>query len=228
MATAKIIGILGGYGPYATNDFYKTLLDNTVTVKDWDHFHAILDVNPKIPSRARSYLFGEEDPTPHMLKGIERLKVSGADFFVCPCNTAHYFLNKCKHIPNLPFLNMIDAVVKRIVDSNIKTIGVLGSEVTVMSKLYEDKLTSAGIIVENVDDLKDVRIIIEAGKQNTNVFEARELMNSLIAKFKSNGCQAIIYACTELPIILPIKDSQLPVFDSSQILAEETIKFAKI
>ena len=227
MDTAKIIGILGGYGPYATSDFYKTLLDNTETVKDWDHFHAILDVNPRIPSRARSFLFGEEDPTPHMIKGIERLKVGGADFFVCPCNTAHYFLKKSEHLLELPFLNMIDAVVSRIVKSNIDKIGVLGSEVTVMGKLYEEKLIAAGIEVDNVDDLKDVRYIIEAGKQNANLPEARELMLTLIDKFRSNDCKAVIYACTELPIILPIKESILPVFDSSQILAEETIKYAK-
>ncbi len=227
MDTVKIIGILGGYGPYATNDFYKTLLDNTETAKDWDHFHAILDVNPRIPSRARSFLFGEEDPTPHMLKGIERLKISGADFFVCPCNTAHYFLNKCEHLLNLPFLNMVNAVVKRIVESKMEKIGVLGSEVTVMSKLYEEKLVTAGVEVENVEDLKDVRYIIEAGKQNANILEAKELMLSLIDKFKKSGCKAIIYACTELPIILPIVDSPLQVFDSSQILAEETIKYAK-
>ena len=227
MDTVKIIGILGGYGPYATNDFYKTLLDNTETSKDWDHFHAILDVNPRIPSRARSFLYGEEDPTPYMLKGIERLKISGADFFVCPCNTAHYFLNKCEPHLNLPFLNMVNAVVKRIVASKMDKIGVLGSEVTVMSKLYEEKLVAAGIEVENVEDLKDVRYIIEAGKQNANIPEARELMLSLLDKFKEGGCKAVIYACTELPIILPIKDSPLPVFDSSQILAEETIKYAK-
>jgi len=227
MSADKIIGILGGYGPYATNDFYKTLLDNTKTVKDWDHFHAILDVNPRIPSRARSFLFGEENPTPHMLKGINRLKVGGAEFFVCPCNTAHYFLTKSKADFGLPFLNMIDAVVDRIGESGINKIGILGSEVTVMSKLYEDKLIAKGLSVENVDELKDVRFIIEAGKQNTNIHKAKELMNSLINKFKINGCEAVIYACTELPIILPIKDSQLPIFDSSLILAEETIVYAK-
>ena len=222
----KTIGVLGGYGPFATNDFFNTVLKKTDAKKDWEHMHLIIDNNPRIPSRARAFLFNEESPVPYMLEGITRLKNAGADFFVCPCNSAHYFLKQEKNLA-LPFLDMVDATLQRILESKHKKVGILGSEITSMSKLYADVLEQNNIGTDTPSDLNDVRFIIEAGKQNTRLDEAKELMLTLIQKFIDNGADAVIYACTELPIILPIEDCPLPVFDTSSILAEETIKLAK-
>lgn len=222
----KIVGVLGGYGPYATNDFFQLLLENSPAEKDWDHLHTIIDSNPRIPSRARAFLFDEESPVPYMKQAISRLKNAGADFFVCPCNTAHHFIRNMGEL-ELPFLDMVEATTKNILNDGIKSIGVLGSEVTVMSKIYESELIKNGVSVHNVDDLQDVRTIIEAGKQNKGIAEARDLMSELIRKFKAEGAEAVIYACTELPLIIPIDECELKVYDSSSVLAKETITFAK-
>ncbi len=227
MEKTKVIGVLGGYGPYATNDFYKLILNAVNAKKDWDYPHVIIDSNPKIPSRARAYLFNEESPIPYMIEGIERLKNAGADFFICPCNTAHYFLRQIKQLP-LPFLDMVTITLDKICNDNVKKIGILGSEVTVLTNLYKEKLNQNNIEVENVDRLEDVRFIIEAAKQNKNLVEAKNLMLSLINDFKIKGAEAVIYACTELPIILPINESPLRVYDSSSILATEAINYTKI
>ncbi len=227
MEKTKVIGVLGGYGPYATNDFYRLMLNAINAKKDWDYPHVIIDSNPRIPSRARAFLYNEESPIPYMMQGIERLKNAGADFFICPCNTAHYFLRQIDQFP-LPFLDMVNLTLQQVVSDNVKKIGILGSEVTVMTNLYEEKLIENNIEVENVNRIEDVRFIIEAGKQNKHLDEARKLMLSLIDEFQKKGADAVIYACTELPIILPIDQSPLKVYDASSILAKEAVNFAKI
>lgn len=227
MEKTKVIGVLGGYGPYATNDFYRLMLNAINAKKDWDYPHVIIDSNPRIPSRARAFLYNEESPIPYMMQGIERLKNAGADFFICPCNTAHYFLRQIDQFP-LPFLDMVNLTLQQIISDNVKKIGILGSEVTVMTNLYEEKLIENNIEVENVNRIEDVRFIIEAGKQNKHIDEARKLMLSLIDEFQKKGADAVIYACTELPIILPIDQSPLKVYDASSILAKEAVNFAKI
>lgn len=227
MEKTKVIGVLGGYGPYATNDFYRLMLNAINAKKDWDYPHVIIDSNPRIPSRARAFLYNEESPIPYMKQGIERLKNAGADFFICPCNTAHYFLRQIDQFP-LPFLDMVNLTLQQVVSDNVKKIGILGSEVTVMTNLYEEKLIENNIEVENVNRIEDVRFIIEAGKQNKHLDEARKLMLSLIDEFQKKGADAVIYACTELPIILPVDQSPLKVYDASSILAKEAVNFAKI
>ena len=87
----KVVGILGGMGPFATVDFYKQILLATHAKKDWEHLRILIDSNVKIPSRTRAILYGEESPAPAMVKSINNLTRIGADFVVVPCNSAHYF-----------------------------------------------------------------------------------------------------------------------------------------
>ena len=221
----KIIGVLGGYGPYATNDFFNLILKKTKAKKDWEHMHVIIDSNPRIPSRVRAFLYDEESPIKYMLEGVNRLKKAGADFFICPCNTAHYFLNMEEELP-LPFINMIDVTIDRIIEKGITKVGVIGSEVTIMTNLYKEALLLKNIEVVNVEDLTVVREIIEAAKQNKGLKEAEIKLLNIINNFKDNGVESVIYACTELPIVLDTEKSPLFVFDSSSILAEEAIKYA--
>ncbi len=225
---SSVIGVLGGYGPYATVEFYRLLLQNTTAKKDWDFNHIIIDSNPRIPSRARAYLFNEASPVEYMKEGINRLKKAGADFFVCPCNTAHFFLRKIKDDFPLPFVDMVNATIEEILKHKIKSIGIIGSEVTVLSQLYEKELVKHNIRVENVNDLSDVRFIIEAAKQNKNLKIAKQKMLNIIKTFSKLNVDAVIYACTELLIVLPINECSLKVFETSDILAKKAIKKTKM
>lgn len=216
------VGILGGYGPYATADFYKLILDSTSAEKDWDHLHVIIDSNPKIPSRARAYLFNEESPLSYMIEGIDRLKNAGADFFVCPCNSAHYFLQQQKEF-SLPFMDMTELVVEEVLKNKKNKIGVIGSEVTVGGKIYDKPLNSKGIEVLHVDDLSMVRKVIEYGKHNKDLADGKVLLLNLIDELKSKGAEGIIYACTELSIVLPSEEVDFLIFDTGKILAQSVI-----
>jgi|SRR5690554_873315 len=224
MKINKTVGILGGYGPYATADFYKLILDSTSAEKDWDHLHVIIDSNPKIPSRARAYLFNEESPIKYMLEGIDRLENAGADFFVCPCNSAHYFLQQQKEF-SLPFLDMTEVVVEEILKTKKNKIGIIGSEVTVGGRVYDKPLESKGIETIHVDDLSKVRKVIEYGKHNKNLTMGKVLLLELIEELKSKGAEGIIYACTELPIVLPSEEVDFLIFDTSKILAQKAVNY---
>lgn len=224
----QTIGILGGYGPYATHFFFKLILDNTVAQKDWEHHHIIIENNPRIPSRARAYLFNEESPFPYMLESISRLKNAGASFFACPCNTAHFFLRQYKLDTDfeLPFVDMVDCTVEQIVKDKRRKVGLIGSEVTVQAKLYEAPLKSKEIELVNIEYLEEARSIIEAGKTNTNILEAKNKLNLLFKELIDKGAEAIIYGCTELPLVIPIDETDVTIYDTSLILAKKCIELA--
>jgi len=226
MKKHKTVGVLGGYGPYATADFYKLILDSNPAKKDWDHLHVIIDSNPKIPSRARAFLFNEESPLKYMIEGVNRLKNAGADVFVCPCNSAHYFLQQQEYF-EIPFLDMTKVVVDRIIKSKKRKIGVIGSEVTVGGEIYDKPLSEKGIETIHVEDLSRVRKVIEYGKHNKELEVGKLILLELIEELKSKGAEGIIYACTELPIVLPSEEVDFLIFDTSKILAESVIEIAK-
>src|SRR5205823_6344060 len=105
----KVIGVLGGMGPWATLDLFEKILRLTPAQVDQDHFRLVIDNNPKIPDRSPAILGDSEDPTPALVATAKNLQQHGADFLVIPCNTAHFFYERvasavprpsCRGAPN--------------------------------------------------------------------------------------------------------------------------------
>jgi len=46
-----------------------------------------------------------------LIKSAKMLELSGADFLIMPCNTAHYFIDTIKNNVNIPILNMLEETV---------------------------------------------------------------------------------------------------------------------
>lgn len=222
----KTVGILGGYGPLATSLFFNQIIQKTQTESDKDHLHIIVDCNPKIPSRARAYLFDEESPISYMIESLENMKDAGCDFFVCPCNSAHYFLRNA--VLPIPMLDMISSTVTDICNSGKKKVVLIGSEVTIGSQMYQKEASEyKDIEIVSHGNLEEMRFIIEAGKTQKNLEKAKYLLRQIISHYKHKGFDGIIYGCTEFPLVLDSKESELYVFDTVEILSRKTVEYAK-
>lgn len=220
----KCVGVLGGYGPLATAHFFRQLITLTPASKDWEHLHIIVNNNPKVPSRARAFLYGEQDPTLKMIEEIERLRSAGAEFFVCPCNSAHYFLRKLPTTP-LPFIDMVEVTISRLKEAGFRRSLLLGSEVTMRGGTYADLAAANGLCIDPYPDASRVRAIIEAGKTGANLVEASESLVGIL-KDATSRYDSAIFACTELPLVVNPSNMIMPVIDTSQVLAEETVRYA--
>lgn len=220
----KNVGVLGGYGPYATSLFFETLINDTPAEKDGDHLRVIIENNPRIPSRARAYLFNEESPLPYMIAGIENLKKCGAEFFVCPCNSAHYFLRDAE-LP-LPMLDMISLTVARQSREGYKKSLLLGSEITLRSGMYEKDASGYGVEVVPYENESEVRFIIEAGKTKRNLTEAQHILQKIVSHSERKGFSCVIFGCTELALVINPNRIEFPILDTINILSQETVKYA--
>ena len=71
----KRLGILGGMGPQATNDFYQFILDRTDAHKDQEHLSAVIFSDADMPDRTAAILSGETQPVyDRMLAGAKLLE----------------------------------------------------------------------------------------------------------------------------------------------------------
>ena len=225
----RTIGVLGGMGPYATLDFLRLILDLTGADKDWDHIRVIVDNNPKIPSRTRAYLFGETDPVPKMSNGIRNLIKAGADFVVVPCNSAHYFLGRVFDDIKVPFVDMVESTAKEVLGRGWTKVGLLAGEVTVGAGLYEKILNPKGVevIQVNGDEQILVRSVIEDVKKCEITAQTKQVMGKLFGSLTSRGAQSILLGCTELQAVVNGLNPGVPIVDSLEILARESIKEAR-
>jgi aspartate racemase len=222
----KVIGILGGMGSYATLDFMKKIVENTPANKDWEHLHIISDINPKIPSRTRAILYNEISPVKEMIKSIKQLEKCNVDFVVIPCNSAHYFLPQIQPKVNVKILNMLKITANYISKKpNIKKVGIIGGYITTEKKLYNKYLKNIKVIYGNDEMKKESYEIIEQVKLNQLNKKLENRTKKLIDKFTE--CDAVILACTELPIALNNTKTQIPTFNPNLIVAKEIVRISK-
>lgn len=222
----KIIGILGGMGPYATLDFFKTILDLVPAKKDWDYPRILIDNNVKIPSRTRALLYDEEKPTSYIIQSINNLTKIGADFAVVPCNSAHYFYEEVTPYIKIPWLNMIQIAAETVQKKHKKKPLILGGYITIKKRLYSKYISDAVYLSQSENDL--VNTLIEEIKLTSHLsLSSRKKLEKLVEKNRK-GIDCIILACTELPIVYKDKKiCDITTIDANLEYAKETIKFAE-
>lgn len=164
-----------------------------------------------------------------MLSSAQKLKAQGADFLICPDNTIHQAFELVEKRSPLPWLHIAEVVVAAAQQRGFQKLGVLGTQWLVESNVYPEKIEHAGIAWQrpsNEEVIEIGRIIME--ELVHGVFKASSInyFEKVIENLKSNGCDAVILGCTEIPLIINDSNSLLPTLDSNRLLAEAAIKVA--
>lgn len=164
-----------------------------------------------------------------LLRGVEVVRDGGADFFVCPDNTAHLVLEKIADSLPLPGLHIADAVCGEILRNGWTSAGLLGTEWTMGGAVYEQRLSAHGI--ERLVPPQSTRTIIhnaifEELCQGVFRQDTTGVFLDAIDELASRGAQCVILGCTEIPLIVTHENSSLPVLDSTRLLARDGVRVA--
>jgi aspartate racemase len=164
-----------------------------------------------------------------MLSSAHKLKVSGADFLICPDNTIHHAFDLVAPKSPLPWLHIVEEVANAAKQRGFRKLGVTGTKYTMEGTVYPQMLTAAGIeyIVPNADQRKRIDDIIFDELVN-GIFtdESRTYFQQVIGSMSNQGCDAVVLGCTEIPLIVDDRTSPLPTLDSTRILARAAIRKA--
>jgi len=226
----KVIGILGGMGPAATVDLFQRIVQLTPARSDEDHLHILVDCNPQIPSRQKAVQGAGPDPTPELLATARNLERAGADFLVVPCNSAHIFLPRVRAHLGIPILDMIAETV-RVVEERVppgRAVGLLATIAVLETGLYERPLRERGrkVVLPDKEDRQELMAVVYAVKGGDTGEAVRGRLLRVAQRLMEQGAQALITACTELPLLLRDGDLPVPVIDPTQVLAEAAVRYA--
>lgn len=160
---------------------------------------------------------------------VRRLADAGADFFVCPDNTAHMALEQPGEELALPGLHIAEVVADRAAGDGRKRVGVLGTRYLMDGPIYPRAFASRGITAE-VPEAGDRHIINEIifDELVNGVFTAasRQAYVRIIEQLAARGCDAVALVCTEIPLLVAPDDSPLPTLDSTRLLARAAFDVA--
>ena len=209
---------MGGFGGFATLDFFRRLLETFNTGRERDYPRIVMDNDFTMPSRTRALLYDEEIPliTEMMARSMRNLISIGADKIVLVCGTAHWFLDGVyKLVPEAEerVVDIINATGEKLQSDGISSCYAIAAEGTMLRKLYNRKLEKYGIEVTSPGeaDWPKVREFIEATKQNKiTPAVKREFREFIIRRVggvlpSADGKVHVILGCTELP---PLVDEE--------------------
>ncbi|MCL6570354.1 MAG: amino acid racemase [Bacillus sp. (in: Bacteria)] len=222
----KVVGIIGGMGPLATVDLMNKIISYTPALRDQDHIHIIADNYTQIPDRTNAILGKGTDPTRYLIQSAQLLENAGADFLVIACNTAHYFFESVKKSVSIPILHMPLETIRFLQENNFRKVGLLATDGTIKTKLYQHLCENYGIevIEPDIEFQKEVMEGIYAIKGD-NLEKGRLCLTKVANKLIKRGAEAIVAGCTEIPLVL--KSSQdIFIIDPTEILAKTVIKTA--
>ena len=220
------LGVLGGMGPQATQVFYQFVLDRTDAVRDQDHLPTVILSDTGMPDRTSAILSGDTGALYQRLLGDARLLENcGCTAIAIPCNTSHYFVDRLQGDVNVPIIHMIREAAAALAAQGKKRPGILATEGTIRSGLYQKECAALGMeaVAPDEETQKLVTSIIydeiKQGEQGS-----REKFAQIDRAIRAAGCDCAILACTELSVFATYHS--LPPFylDAMMVLAEQAVE----
>lgn len=237
-----IPGILGGLGPLAHVEFERLLIQlNAERHPGQDQHHPVWVVvsATNVPDRTLSLAGEQESCAPWLIRYGQFLQQMGADFMVVTCNTAHAFYNQVQPHLALPWLHLMDLTSHHIrrQHPHCAKIGILATDGTVRSQLYEQSLRHQGLTPIALplgspaqQQVMDAIYHPEWGVKSTGDRVdplAHAALASAIAVLQQQGAQLIIAGCTELSVAFNrISPPDLPWVDPLEVVAQTTLNLA--
>ena len=221
----KTIGLIGGMSWESTVTYYK-IINETVKEKLGGlhsakcilysvDFHEIEECQANGNWEKSGEILGE---------AANNLEKAGADFIVICTNTMHKVINQIKEKISIPILHIAEMTAEKILEKGLKNIALLGTKYTMEQDFYKSKLIEKGINVI-IPDKNDIEIINKViydelclGTINSN---SKKKFLEIVDKLRSKGAEGIILGCTEIGLLIKNEDTDVPLFDTAVIHAEE-------
>lgn len=184
------------------------------------HTHSLADYVERLDRGDRAGVAGL------MLSSAHKLGRAGANFLICPDNTIHQAMDDVLPHSPLPWLHIAEVVAAEAKMRGFRRLGITGTRWLVDSEVYPEKIEAEGLAwLRPTDAERDEtnRIIMDELVQGIFTPEAVAAYQRVMGRMKTEGCDAVILGCTEIPLIMNDGNSPLPTLDSTRLLARAAL-----
>jgi aspartate racemase len=164
-----------------------------------------------------------------MLESARLLAEAGADFAICPDNSAHLAWEHVQAGTPIPWLHIATVVGEEARRRGFLRVGILGTRYTMGGPVYREALGALGIeaVVPEAADFEAVdRIIFDELVNGVFSDASRRFYNEAIARLAGRGCDVAALVCTEIPLLVREDEAPLPTLDSTRLLARAALQEA--
>ena len=221
----KTIGLIGGMSWESTVTYYKIINETVKEKLGGLHSAKCILYSMDFQEIEECQANGNWEKSGEILgEAANNLEKAGADFIVICTNTMHKVINQIKEKISIPILHIAEMTAEKILEKGLKNIALLGTKYTMEQDFYKSKLIEKGINVI-IPDKNDIEIINKViydelclGTINSN---SKKKFLEIVHKLRSKGAEGIILGCTEIGLLIKNEDTDVPLFDTAVIHAEE-------
>ncbi|MGQ4878598.1 aspartate/glutamate racemase family protein [Billgrantia sp. LNSP4103-1] len=227
----KTIGLLGGMSWESTASYYRALNEGVKAALGGLHSAKLCLYSVDFAEIERLQHAGDWDATAEILSRAARsVEAGGADFLMIGTNTMHKVAPQIAEAVSIPLLHIADATARRLAADGMRRVGLLGTRFTMEQDFYKGRITeNFGIEVMVPDEAQRdlVHEVIYTELCQGEVKEAsRQRYLEIIATLRERGAEAVILGCTEIALLVQQRHTEVPLYDTTAIHAEEAVKWA--
>ena len=221
----KTIGLIGGMSWESTATYYKIINETIKEKLGGLHSAKCILYSVDFQEIEECQANGNWEKSGEILgEAANNLEKAGADFIVICTNTMHKVVNQIKEKISIPILHIAEMTAEKILEKGLKNIALLGTKYTMEQDFYKSKLIEKGINVI-IPDKNDIEIINKViydelclGIINSN---SKKKFLEIVDKLRNKGAEGIILGCTEIGLLIKNEDTDVPLFDTAIIHAEQ-------
>ena len=226
----KTIGLIGGMSWESTATYYKIINETVKEKLGGLHSAKCILYSVDFQEIEECQANGNWEKSEEILgEAAYNLEKAGADFIVICTNTMHKVVNQIKEKISIPILHIAEMTAEKILEKGIKNIALLGTKYTMEQDFYKSKLIEKGInvIIPDKNDIETINEVIydELCLGSIN-FNSKKKFLEIVDKLRSKGAEGIILGCTEIGLLIKNKDTDVPLFDTAIIHAEQAAMYS--
>ena len=163
-----------------------------------------------------------------MLESARLLAAAGADFAICPDNSAHLAWDHVQAGTPIPWLHIARVLGEEASGRGFRRVGLLGTRYTMGGPGLPRRPGALGIeaIVPEAADARPWTASSSPSSWTACSLTRRGRLQPGDRAAGDRGCDAVALACTEIPLLVRPSESPLPTLDSTRLLAKAALREA--
>lgn len=226
----KTIGLIGGMSWESTVTYYKIINETVKEKLGRLHSAKCILYSVDFQEIEECQANGNWEKSGEILgEAAYNLEKAGADFIVICTNTMHKVVNQIKEKISVPILHIAEMTAEKILEKGLKNIALLGTKYTMEQDFYKSKLIEKGInvIIPDKNDIETINeVIYDELCLGTINFNSKKKFLEIVDKLRSKGAEGIILGCTEIGLLIKNEDTDVPLFDTAIIHAEQATMYS--
>ncbi|WP_375489051.1 aspartate/glutamate racemase family protein [uncultured Jatrophihabitans sp.] len=222
------VGLVGGTSWTSSEHYYRKLNEGVATAAGAQYSAPVTLWSVEFGDFARMQHDGDWAGVSRVLcDAARRLVDAGCAGIALAANTTHLVADDVRAaIGDVPFIDLIDLTARAV--AGARRVGLLGTQFTMTSSMFPDRLGRDGIEVVTPgaeEQQRQHEIIYTELARGVISEQARVDYLAGIDKIVAEGAEYVLLACTELGLLVRDGDASVPLVDTTDVHCRALVDF---